>query len=434
MTDSTAGRRIAVQVLQRVLNQGESLSQILPGIGADVSVQDRAFAQMLVYGVCRWYYRLNPLLDLLMQKPLKAKDLDVRLHLLLALYQLLDTRVPDYASVDAAVSLVKKKKSWAAGLVNGVLRNFIRRREALLQRLDEQPEARFAHPQWLIDQIRHDWPQQADRILEANNRQAPLVLRVNTRQRSVDDYLDHLAAANIVARKHAFAPQGVVLEQAGEVTQLPGYNDGWFSVQDGGAQLAATLMDLRPGQWVLDACAAPGGKTGHMLELQSELNMLALDVSESRLQRVRDNLQRLQLSAQLVTADLGDPAAWWNERPFDRILLDVPCSACGVIRRHPDIKLLRRADDIAALAQTQRQLLQTAWSMLAAGGRLVYATCSVLKQENEAQIAAFLAQQTDAAEFVIDAEWGEARAHGRQILPGQHDMDGFYYAVLIKSP
>ena len=431
MAQTLNARRQALEVLQAVLQKGESLSTALPRLDAQTSAQDRAFIQMLVYGVMRWYWRLDGLLQQLLKKPLKQKDGDLRLLLMLALYQLMDTRVPDYASVDAAVKLVPGKKAWAAGLVNGVLRNFLRRQAELMARLEDDPQARYAHPQWMIRRLQQDWPQAWQQILEANNRQAPMVLRINRQKISVDEYM-----AQLDMPAQAFAPalgEGVTLEQACDVSQLPGYQQGWFSVQDAGAQQAARLLDLQPGQRVLDACAAPGGKTCHMLEIEPELQLLALDVSESRLQRVADNLQRLQLQAELRCADAARPEDWWDGRAFERILLDVPCSASGVIRRHPDIKLLRRETDIAELCKVQAQMLQQAWRLLAPGGLLLYATCSVFRAENEQQLQAFLQHSADAEERVIQADWGEARPQGRQILPGQQGMDGFYYALLQKS-
>jgi len=426
VADSKNARQQALAVLQQVLSEGESLSTALPAIQADTDPQDRAFIQMLVYGVCRWYWRLEALLKPLLKKPLKAKDRDVQLLLLLGLYQLLDTRVPDYASVDATVKLVPRKKAWAAGLVNGVLRNFLRQREQLEQQLEHDPQGFYAHPRWIIERLQQDWPEHWQQVLQANNQQAPMVLRINRQKISRDDYLAQLSQPAT-----PLAPgQGLELQQACEVSQLPGYQQGWFSVQDGGAQLAATLLDLQPGQRVLDACAAPGGKTCHMLELQPELQLQALDVSAQRLQRVQENLDRLGLSAELRCADAASPEDWWDGRPFDRILLDVPCSATGVIRRHPDIKLLRRADDIPRLVATQQQMLRRAWTLLAPGGRLLYATCSVFKAENEE----FLRDTPDAEEIAILADWGEAREHGRQILPGQQGMDGFYYGLLQKKP
>ena len=420
-------RQQALGVLQQVLLNGESLSTAMPRLDPNTSSQDKAFVQMLVYGVIRWYWRLDALLQPLLKKPFKAKDEDIRLLLLLSLYQLMDTRVPDYASVDAAVKLVRKKKSWAAGLVNAVLRNFLRQQEQLLQQLQDDEQACYSHPQWMIDRLKQDWPEHWQQILQANNQQAPMTLRINRQRISADDYLARL---EVPAEKIA---EGIRLQQACDVTQLPGYEQGWFSVQDAGAQQAALLMDLQPGQRVLDACAAPGGKTCHMLEVEPELTMLAMDVSEQRLLRVQDNLQRLGFSAEVACADAASPDDWWDGRLFDRILLDVPCSASGVIRRHPDIKWLRRHDDIAQLVATQQTMLRQAWRLLAPGGRLLYATCSVFRAENEQQIDHFLDDAADAEEIIIQADWGEDCRHGRQILPGQQAMDGFYYAVLQKS-
>ena len=420
-------RQQALAVLQAVLRRGESLSTALPRLDATIPAQDRAFMQMLVFGVMRWYWRLDGLLQLLLQKPLKAKDSDVRLVLMLALYQLMDTRVPDYASVDAAVKLVPKKKAWARGLVNGVLRNFLRRQAELMAQLEHNEQAHYAHPEWMIQRLRRDWPTHWQALLDANNQQAPLVLRVNQQKISVDDFL---AALQQPAQIQA---QSVVLEQACDVGQLPGFEKGWFSVQDAGAQQAALLLDLQPGQRVLDACAAPGGKTCHMLEQQPDLRLLALDVSEPRLARVRENLDRLGLKAELRCADAASPDDWWDGQPFDRILLDVPCSASGVIRRHPDIKVLRRSDDIAALNLTQHNMLRQAWGLLAPGGLLLYATCSVFRSENEQQLADFLATTGDAKEILLQVDWGQPCRHGRQILTGERGMDGFYYALLQKS-
>ncbi len=426
MPKITDARLAAVTVLQKVIQQGESLSTAIPSHTQALSLKDKAFVQMLVYGVLRWYWRLQAILKQLMKKPLRPKDNDVELLMLLSLFQLMETRVPDYASVNAAVALVKKKKAWAAGLVNGVLRNFIRRQEEIEKALADEP-SRYSHPKWIIKKLKQDWPEHWQNILQANNQQAPMVLRINQQKITVDDYLAKLDCAA------TRLDQGVMLDQSTDVTRLPGYEEGLFSVQDAGAQKAAPLLQLEPGQRVLDACAAPGGKTCHMLEMATNIDLLALDVSDSRLLRVQENLERLSLSAELLTGSAANPDTWWDGKPFDRILLDVPCSASGVIRRHPDIKLLRRADDIDRLVETQRQILQNIWPLLTPGGMLLYATCSVFKQENEQQIEWFLQNTNDAKEISLAADWGEQRPFGRQILPGQNDMDGFYYALLIKT-
>jgi len=426
-------RQLALKVLQSVIDKKESLSSAIPfHFSAELSTKDKAFAQMLVYGVLRRYWRLMAILPLLMKKKLKDKDSDIQIILLMALFQLMETRVPDYASVDASVNLCRKqKKKWAAGMVNAVLRNFIRQQQELMQKIDNKPQAKYDHPQWMIDRLRKDWPENWEAIFAQNNQQASMALRVNQQQLSVDDF-----ALKLNTKLNESAEQydtGVVLNHPRDVSELPGFEEGWFSVQDMGAQQAATLLDLHTEQNVLDCCAAPGGKTCHMLEIEPTLNMLALDVSDQRLMRVQENLERLQLSAELMAADASQPDEWSEGRQFDRILLDVPCSASGVIRRHPDIKLLRRKQDIPALIEIQQKILQKIWPLLVSGGKLLYATCSVFKDENENQLEQFLQQQQDAVEIKIAANWGHERPHGRQIFPGDDDMDGFYYALLQKK-
>lgn len=427
MSETHNARLQAIHVLRAVIEQGESLSTALPPALRELDFRNAAFAQMLVYGVLRWRWRLEAVLQQLLQKPLKAKDEDVRLCLLIGLFQLNDTRVPDHAAVNASVELVKQlNREWAAGMVNAVLRNFIRRRDELLEQADKDWQAKYAHPIWLIKRLRDDWPDQWPAILDANNQQAPLTLRVNRQKISPDEFVQQL---ELPADADG---DGVTLHQATDVTNLPGYDAGWFAVQDAGAQLAAPLLDLQPGQRVLDACAAPGGKTAHALALQPQINLLALDAAPSRLQRINENLQRLGHQATVLCGD-ATQRDWWDGQFFDRIMLDAPCSATGVIRRHPDIKSLRQPDDITELANTQRQLLQNLWPMLAPGGLLLYITCSVLKAENEQQVAEFLSATSDATEQLIRADWGQARTHGRQILPGDNNMDGFYYALLQKA-
>ena len=424
-------RSAALTILHGVIVQGESLNTLASPVLEKLSAQDKAFAQMLVYGVLRYRWQIEAVLNQLLAKPLRTKDSDIKLLLMMAAFQLLDTRVPDYAAVDAAVKQVKKTgKSWAKGMVNGVLRNITRQQDELLGKIKSDEQAFYSHPQWMIEKIKADWPEHWQQILQANNQQAAMVLRVNARHFSAQDYAEKL---KIEVQLHDSAAQALVLQQACDVNDLPGFKEGWFSVQDAGAQLAAKLLDCQKADRVLDCCAAPGGKTCHMLELQPTLSMLAMDISESRLQRVQENLDRLGLSATLITGSAEAPQDWWDETLFDRILLDVPCSASGVIRRHPDIKSLRREEDITSLVETQQNILKNIWPLLKPGGYLLYATCSVFKQENEQQIAAFLGGTIDASELLIDEAWGQARPHGRQILPGEQDMDGFYYAILQKN-
>ncbi len=427
-------RSNAAQVLSRVLGDGQSLTAAL-----DITLpklheaHDRAFVQALCYGVIRHYYSLDFILRQLLSKPLKQKDSDIKALLLVGLYQLQYMRVKSHAAVSETVAATKHKP-WAKNLVNAVLRQYQREAEALQQASHSDRQARLNHPDWMIDHIEQDWPEYAAAILAANDQPAPMALRVNLRRGSREDYLGLLAEQGIAAQAVAGCASAVLLDQPLGVEQLPGFVTGRVSVQDVAAQRAASLLELQAGQRVLDLCAAPGGKTAAILELEPNLHsLLAIDVDEQRLQRVKDTLQRLHLRAETLTADASQAQNWAADRQFERILLDAPCSGLGVIRRHPDIKLLRRASDIAALQTLQAGILDAAWSLLAPGGILLYATCSILKQENELQIAAFLARHADAVEQEIAADWGIARSHGRQIITGSANMDGFYYARLGKA-
>jgi 16S rRNA (cytosine967-C5)-methyltransferase len=318
-------------------------------------------------------------------------------------------------------------------MVNAVLRAFKRDPGKYLSAIEADTAACYSHPPWLLAQLRQDWPDDWRRILEANNDRPPMWLRVNARCCTADDYLRQLADCGIGAARHEHAPQALRLERAVDVGELPGFAEGRVSVQDAAAQLAAPLLDAGAGQRVLDLCAAPGGKTCHLLELQPALTeMVAVELEAQRMQRVEENLQRLGMQASLLVADAGDADAWWDGRGFDRILVDAPCSASGVIRRHPDIKSLRHADDLAQLLEVQRRILRQAWRLLQPGGVLLYVTCSVFRQENEQQIEALLSDCADAEELSIDADWGHACRYGRQLLPGETGADGFYFACLQK--
>ncbi len=425
---------MAAMALSEVFRQGHSLTSVLPRWQTQLSAKDRPLLQELCYGVLRWQPRLDALASQLLKKPFKTKDMDVHALVLLGFYQMIYLRVPDHAAVSATVAVTTAlKKQWARGLVNGVLRNFQRQSESLLATLDESPVSRWAHPHWFIEKLRHAYPEQWQTVLAANNQYPPLVLRVNRAKISRDDYQQQLLAVGIESKPTPHCKEGLILTRAVDVETLPGFVDGEVSVQDSAAQLAAGLLAAEPGDYILDACAAPGGKTAHVLECQPTVEMVALDQDGGRLERLHNNLQRLQLQATVVTADAAAPELWWDGRLFDRIMLDAPCSATGVIRRHPDIKLLRRADDIAVLATLQGKILRALWPLLKPGGRLLYITCSVLPQENVRQLNAFCREQGDAQELLISAPWGEAQTIGRQILPGESDMDGFYYACLQKE-
>ncbi|NOX91007.1 MAG: 16S rRNA (cytosine(967)-C(5))-methyltransferase RsmB [Gammaproteobacteria bacterium] len=425
-------RATAARILSQVIRDGRSLSRAIEDIPSALS-DDRALIQEMCYGVLREYHRLSVIVASLLKKPLKEKDADVQALLLLGLYQLMCMRVPDHAAVSETVAATATlKKVWARGMVNGVLRNFQRQQEKLLVQVDITEEGRWSHPQWLINALREAWPTDWQTILAANNQRPPMCLRINTAKISADDYLQLLEKNDIAASRGEFTTSAIRLEHPQDVTALPGFVEGWLSVQDEAAQQAAGLMGLEPGQRVLDVCAAPGGKTVHMLEL-AEVEMIAVDVDAARLQRVKENLQRVGKTARCVVGDACMPNKWWDGQPFDRILLDAPCSATGVIRRHPDIKLLRRESDIKKLVTLQAQILDAIWPLLKPGGMLVYATCSVLPEENARQITAFVDRQVDAQLRTINVQWGVPVMAGQQVLPGNSGMDGFYYACLEKT-
>lgn len=428
-------RALAAQTIARVIN-GTSLTAALDDTLSRVRDSDRPLVQELCYGTLRAWPRLAHIANALLRKPLHKKDRDLQALILLGLHQLTAMRTPAHAAVAETVAATQAlDKDWARGLVNAVLRNFQRQADELLSAADELDTSRWAHPQWLIEQLRKAWPDDWQQILTANNDRAPMTLRVNTRQQSRSDYLATLKKAGLAAEATAYSDCGIRLQQPTDVSLLPGFADGTVSVQDEAAQLAAQLLDAQAGERVLDVCAAPGGKTAHILERHDDINLLAIDIESARLQRVNDTLQRLSLHADTRRGDASQPNDWWDGQPFDGILLDAPCSATGVIRRHPDIKMLRRPGDIKTLLELQAKILTAIWPLLKPGGRLLYATCSVLSSENAQQVSAFVDQQADAEEQIIDAQWGRAVSIGRQILPGADDqMDGFYYACLRKLP
>ncbi|MEB0107168.1 16S rRNA (cytosine(967)-C(5))-methyltransferase RsmB [Pseudomonas sp. MH9.3] len=427
-------RLAAAKALAAVLNGKASLNSSLPPQLDKVEDRDRGFTQDLAFGTARWQPRLSALAARLLQKPFKAADADVEALLLVGLYQLLYTRVPAHAAIGETVGCADKlKKPWAKALLNAVLRRAQRESETLLAELEHDPVVRTAHPRWLQKSLKAFWPEHWEAICAANNAHPPMILRVNRRHHRRDAYLQLLTDAGIAAAACVYSIDGIVLEAAADVRSLPGFADGWISVQDEAAQLAANLLDLAPGQRVLDACCAPGGKTCHILEVEKDLaGVVAVDLEAKRLVRVRENLARLGLSAELIAADGRDTATWWDGKPFQRILLDAPCSATGVIRRHPDIKLTRQADDIAALAVLQGQLLDALWPTLEVGGILLYATCSTLPTENTEVIQAFLARTSGARELDLATTAGIKQPHGRQLLAQEGGHDGFYYAKLIK--
>ncbi|MEW6314042.1 MAG: 16S rRNA (cytosine(967)-C(5))-methyltransferase RsmB [Pseudomonadota bacterium] len=389
-----------------------------------LTAQQRGAIQDICYGTLRHGHTLQAVLEQLLHQPLRSERL--RSLLLAGLYQLQHGKAAPYAVVDHAVAVAPALGEVAAqGLVNAVLRNFLRRREALLARAAADESGRYSYPAWWVDKLKRQYPQQYGAVLDAGNLHPPMTLRVNRRKTSTDQYLALLGQAGIVAQ--SVEAGAIRLAMPVAVEKLPGFAEGMVSVQDAGAQWAALPLDVVDGLRVLDACAAPGGKTTHILETAA-VELIALDSDDTRLQRVRDSLGRLGLSAQLLCTDAGEVGLWWDGRPFDRILLDAPCSAAGVVRRHPDIKWLRRESDIAQFAAQQRRLLDALWRTLARGGKLLYTTCSVFREENQEQVAAFLARQPDAESMPLALPG----ADDGQLLPdAQHD--GFFYALFRKT-
>jgi 16S rRNA (cytosine967-C5)-methyltransferase len=415
-------RTTAAKILQRVIYQGESLSPALQD-AEDSMVRD------LCYGCLRWHEPLSALLDVLLSKQLKKKDKDVECLIRVGLYQIIYQKTPDHAAVGETVSALKGlKKPWAKKLVNAVLRNYLRGQDKFQGEIQKRQVVKYAFPKWLIDAIKHAWPDNWETILHESNQRAPMTLRVNLKRQSREQYLQKLKAENIEAEALDEVATAIKLAKPCNVFDLPGFTEGEVSVQDAAAQLASILLDCQDGMHVLDACAAPGGKTGHILESADNLDVIAVDNSEARLKRVTQNLERLKLKAKVVTADALDTEEYAKGVQFDRILLDAPCSATGVIRRHPDIKVLRRKTDIDELRQLQSKMLDALWQKLKPGGILLYATCSILPQENEQQINAFLKRQNDAEAMPIN----KAQGFGRQVFPGEAEMDGFFFARLKK--
>lgn len=427
-------RATAISNVAAVLD-GRSLDDVLANMPVAVDDRDRAFVAELSYGICRWYGRLDALVGRLLQKPFKRKDRDLHLLLMLGAYQLLYSRVPPHAVVSTTVELSRRLgKGWASKLVNGVMRRMQREQQALLDGVDQDPATRFAQPDWLYQALANAWPAQAETLMAALQERAPMVLRVDLNRMTREAYAQSLATAGIAAKPHPTVGSAIVLDSPVGVERLPGFAEGVVSIQDAGAQLSAAYLDLKPGQRVLDACAAPGGKTLHIAQHQPDVSLVVLDIDAQRLQRVEQNLQRSGIRAQVVTGDAANPQGTdWGTHQYDRILVDAPCSATGVMRRHPDIRLLRRADDIPALVRRQAEILDAMWSLLAPGGRLLYATCSLLPAENSEQVAAFVQRTPDAKACELPINSGTRLGDGVQLLPSSDDTDGFFYAALLKA-
>ncbi|MFY0992909.1 16S rRNA (cytosine(967)-C(5))-methyltransferase RsmB [Halomonas sp. C05BenzN] len=402
-----------------------------------VVARDRALFKALCYGTCRTLPRLEALAARLLVKPFKARDADVQALLLIGIHQLLYLRIPAHAAVGETAGASRLLgKEWATRVINGCLRRMQRESAELQAEVDRDPAVALLHPKWLLKALRQAWPDDWRAICAANNVPGPMTLRVNRRHGDREAYLSRLTDAGLDARLCLHAPDGVTLDTPCDVRALPGFEEGHVSVQDEAAQLAAVLLGPvlapRPGARVLDACCAPGGKTAHLLEL-FDIDLHAVDNDAVRLARVEDALARLGLSARLSHGD-ATQSDWWDGTPFDTILLDAPCSGSGVIRRHPDIKRLRRPSDIPRLAELQARLLDNLWSLLRPGGTLLYATCSVFPEENAEQIEAFLGRTPDAGSTTPhEVAWGRRAGAGRQLLPAADSHDGFFYARLVKQ-
>ncbi|EMB4326732.1 16S rRNA (cytosine(967)-C(5))-methyltransferase RsmB [Pluralibacter gergoviae] len=422
-------RSLVAQSVEQVVEQGQSLSSVLPVMQKKVAEKDRALLQELSFGVLRTLPQLEWLINKLMSRPMTGKQRTVHYLIMVGFYQLLYTRIPPHAALAETVEgAVAIKRPQLKGLINGVLRQFQRQQEELLAEF-AGTEKRFLHPEWLVKRLKKAYPQQWQQILEANNQRPPMWLRVNRNHHSRDEWLALLEAAGMTGAVHPDYPDAVRLDAPAPVQALPGFAEGWVTVQDASAQGCMRFLQPKNGEAILDLCAAPGGKTTHILEVAPEAAVLAVDVDEQRLSRVYDNLKRLGMKAEVKQGDGRTPAQWCGEKQFDRILLDAPCSATGVIRRHPDIKWLRRDRDISELVRLQGEILDAIWPHLKPGGTLVYATCSVLPEENSQQIAAFLQRTADARL----GQTGTPEKPGQQNLPDAAEGDGFFYATLIKQ-
>lgn len=423
-------RALAAQALADIALRGMSLREAMEQKAPKLrDPRDRALLMALLSDGARWWLRFDTALDRLLDKPLRHKEPEVHALLVLGLVQLEILQLQDYAAVAATVEATRALgRPRLAGLVNAILRRWQRERVELLAALDTRPQTRYALPPWLVKTITTDWPDQPEAVLADSNREPPLMLRANRRRITRDALIEQLRAAGYQADAHPWLADGIVLPHSSDVTRMPGFAEGWFAVQDGAAQVAADVADVRHGQRVLDACAAPGGKACHLLE-RAEIALTALDFDATRTTRIRQNLDRLGLQADVRVGDAGDPSGWWDAKLFDRILIDAPCSATGVLRRRPDVRLHRRASDIEPLVAQQQRILAALWPLLAPGGRLVYITCSLLRAENEAVVDRFFTGRDDAKAIPLQLPAGQTATTGWQILPGDGDLDGMYYAV-----
>jgi len=428
-------RALAAKCSFAVVDKGRSLADELPKHQEKVNGKDKGLLQEICYGVLRYLPALENELRQLMDKPLKGKQRVAHFLILVGIYQIKYTRIPDHAAVSETVAATKPlKNDHLKGLINGVLRSF--QRKIATSENDGKTEKlanaiQYCHPSWFIKKLQQGYPEQWQNILNANLERPPMWIRVNQQHHTVAQYIKLLEKVEIEHQLIDENSGAIKLNQAVDVNSLPGFDLGHVSIQDGAAQQAAILLDCQTGDDVLDCCAAPGGKTCHILEHSPNIaSMTAIDIEETRLLRVEENLNRLNLKAKVITGDAANSDTWWDGKQFDRILLDAPCSGTGVIRRHPDIKWLRKSSDIDALTLLQKQILKNSWSLLKPGGTLLYATCSILPEENSEQVQAFINENSDAELLPITNNNAKV---GWQILPNEKSMDGFYYAKLKKN-
>jgi len=432
-------RILAAQTVSKVLRRGVNLGDAL-GVNGHQDVlesRDKSFSRHLAYGVLRWFGALDWLASHLLKRPLKARDHDIHVLILIGLFQLWKDESTEYAAVNETAECARRLgKPWAVGLINALLRRFQREKVQWLERLDQQVD-RYAHPEWLVNAIQADWPEEWKAILEANNQQAGMWLRINRARAEPETVSNQLRQAGFETRQHQQANDAIEVIPPAPVSRLPGFSEGLWSVQDPAAQLASDWLEAQPGQRILDACAAPGGKTCHILEGTPDTCIVALDRSSARLERLKENAARLGYSEserlKVIAAEAQNVDDWWDQVAFDRILLDAPCTTTGVIRRHPEIKWIRTPEQVEESVKAQAGLLQSLWPLLKPGGILVYATCSVLRVENSEQTSHFIENHPDAEPLPLETGYGRRAGHGCQILPGEFNMDGFYYARFRKS-
>ncbi|OUS31025.1 16S rRNA (cytosine(967)-C(5))-methyltransferase ['Osedax' symbiont bacterium Rs2_46_30_T18] len=428
-------RQLAVKTLTPLLCDSGALKYSLQKNLVDCPDNLKPLLQQLCYGSMRHYPQLLCILNKLVSKPLKPKDADIQALLLIGLYQLYKLRIAEHAAISETVDVCKAlKKPWATSLVNATLRNFQRQQSTIIEQLSSDKSFKYNHPHWFIEKLKHNWPEQWQSILAANDLHPPLTLRTNISKVSRETLLNKLQRQGIAAKETEYSKYGLILEIPTDVTAIEGFSTGEFSVQDEAAQLAAPLVDPQEGENILDACSAPGGKLLHLLELNQgkATTFQGLELEQHRAERIAENFQRINLACKLHIGDATN-RDWWNGKLFDKILLDAPCSATGVIRRNPDIKLLRKSEDIHSIVKLQRAILENLWGLLKNKGRVIYATCSIFPQENENMIASFLREHEDARHIEINENWGVSRKYGRQLFPAADANDGFYYAIIEKT-